>query len=117
MENYYWQLPDGRVWSFSDGGFVAAETASETIQPVADMIDLRARVIFYGGELGELATKLDRINSVQERYRPDLTELDAAWLSAQIDGDQETMTEIAAEKQTLRAAMAAEIKAIQQEAK
>ena len=118
---YYWQVADGRVWSADDAAFVKALPEWADLTPLhrngqpAGLDYLRDTIRFYGCELGELAATLERITAVQEKYRPGLAALDAAYLSAQIDGDEETTAEIAAEKRELRAALAAEIKAIQEE--
>lgn len=89
--------------------------AGEYSQPVSGLDDLRERIRFYGGDLGELANKLERIEALQAGYQPKLDELDKAYLSAQMDGEADDMEEIVFEKQELRAAMAREITAVQEE--
>jgi len=123
VNNYYWQIADGRIWSGERGAWIepadipAGAMVTKLFnggQPSG--IDyLKTTILFYGRDLGELAAKLERIAAVQEKCRPALAELNAAYLSARMDGDEETAAEIADEKRELRATMAAEIKAIQEE--
>lgn len=54
---YYWQLPDGRIWGFDEGGWVGEDMAAKgTLSLVGDIDQLRERIRFYNGKLGELAT-------------------------------------------------------------
>lgn len=58
MSYYYWQLPDDRIWGCAEGGWVdeANMSAGGTLSLVSDLDQLRERIRFYGGLLGELAT-------------------------------------------------------------
>lgn len=120
---YFWKIADGRIWSATEAAFVAEAPAGEAVTPLArlgvpaDIDYLRETIAFYGFDLGELAGKIERIARAQERYSSELKALNEAYLSAQMDGDEEAMAEIAGEKRELRAAMAAEIQAIEQEGK
>ena len=57
MSNYYWQLPDGRIWGYAEGGWVGKDMdANGTLSLVSDIDQLRERIRLYHGDLGELAT-------------------------------------------------------------
>ena len=122
MEQYFYKVEDegDRLWSTETACWIPAGDVPPGIEVTplnaGGRACLRETLKFYGFPLGELATRVERIADVQKKYRPGLAELDAAYLSAQIDGDEETMAEIADEKRELRAAMADEITTIQQEA-
>lgn len=65
MNNFYWQLPDGKIWGGTEGGWVNQELAGHgTLSLVDDVDQLRARIKLYGGDLGELATAED----LQKRF-------------------------------------------------
>lgn len=115
MLGFFWRLPDGRVWSGDEAAWVDKAPAGHGAGVIESLGALGERLRFYGLPLGELANKLERIEALQAGYQPKLDELDRAYLSAQMDGDTDDMEEIALEKQNLRAAMAREIKNIQEE--
>ncbi len=59
--DYYWQLPDGRIWGFSEVAWVEESALlSQNLSQVPDEEALRDRIRFYGGDLGPLATLEDR---------------------------------------------------------
>lgn len=57
MENYYWLLPDGKIWSSLDGGWISKEElpAGAVLTPMRDEEYLKKTIAFYGCDLGKLA--------------------------------------------------------------
>lgn len=57
MYNYYWQLPDGRIWGCTEGCWAGKDVAANgALSLVSDIDQLRDRIRLYNGNLGELAT-------------------------------------------------------------
>lgn len=61
MNYFYWQLPNGRVWGYAEGGWVneGSMPSGGILSLVDDLDQLRDRIRFYNGSLGELATVFD----------------------------------------------------------
>ena len=104
---YYWKIDDGRIWSAEAAAFVDNIPDGETVSPLTrddqstGMDYLRETIRFYGFELGELETRLEKIQAIQAEYAPRLTELQEAKSGAEMRDDTEDVTAIKAEYVTL----------------
>lgn len=64
MENYFWKIDDGRIWSSLQEAFVASVPDGLALTPLyengrpGDIDYLRRTILFYGCGLGELAEKI-----------------------------------------------------------
>lgn len=76
MNHFYWQLPDGRVWGYAEGGWVDEDSMSSggILSLVGDLDQLRERIRLYNGKLGELAEIED------QRPGDDYDLVDSQWV-------------------------------------
>lgn len=115
---YYWKIDDGRIWSAEAVAFVDGVPDGEAITPLnkngepAGPDYLREIVLFYGCELGELGTRLDKIQAIQAEYAPQLTALQEAKSGADMRDDAEGVAEIKAEYVALLQEMNAKIQTV-----
>ena len=83
IDDLFWRLADGRVWSTTAAAFVDEETQAEwlvandreTIPPSPNdeageqtEAGLRAALEFYGLPLGELMTPAERLSAMQKQF-------------------------------------------------